>query len=92
MTGGEPTVVLDEDRAFVCNSLKGEVGQRLYHLVCIPGLFDITLTMLQGSGERPMVVLFGWAGAKHKHLDKYAEVYRWEIDVLIQMEQRVSTD
>ena len=91
MTGGEPTVVLDEDRAFVCNS-QGEVGQRHYHPECIPDLFDRTLTMLQGSGERPMVVLFGWAGAKHKHLDKYAEVYRWEIDVLIQMEQRVSTD
>ena len=32
----------------------------------------------QGSGDRPVVVLFGWAGAKHKHLDKYAEFYRSE--------------
>ena len=31
----------------------------------------------QGPGDRPVVVLFGWAGAKHKHLDKYAELYRW---------------
>ena len=30
----------------------------------------------QGPGDRPVVVLFGWAGAKHKHLDKYAELYR----------------
>jgi len=52
VTGGEPTVVLDEDRAFVCSS-QGE-----------------------DSGDRPMVVLFGWAGAKHKHLDKYSKVYR----------------
>ena len=35
-----------------------------------------TFTFLQGSEDRPMVVLFGWAGAKHKHLDKYAQIYR----------------
>jgi len=51
VTGGEPTVVLDEDRTFVCGHGKG-------------------------SGDRPIVVLCGWAGAKHKHLDKYAQLYR----------------
>ena len=79
-------MVLDEDRAFVCSS---QVGQTHYYPECIPGLFDRKLTMLQGSGERPMVVLFGWAGAKHKHLDKYAKIYRWEIqtEVLIQIKK-----
>ena len=67
VTGGEPTVVLDEDRAFVTG--QGKVAEKLFS-----NFFD---TNFQGLGERPMVALFGWAGAKHKHLDKYAEIYRW---------------
>ena len=36
----------------------------------------VLIFVSQGPGDRPVVVLFGWAGAKHKHLDKYAELYR----------------
>ena len=41
-----------------------------------------------------MVVLFGWAGAKHKHLDKYAKIYRWEIqtEVLIPIKKMMIRD
>ena len=42
---------------------------------------DKVFVVKQGEGgegveARPVVVVFGWAGAKHKHLDKYSQLYR----------------
>ena len=31
------------------------------------------------------MVLFGWAGSKHKHLDKYSQIYRWVLHQVYQV-------
>jgi hypothetical protein len=32
--------------------------------------------LIKSESERPLVFVFGWAGASEKNLDKYAEIYR----------------
>ena len=32
--------------------------------------------LINREEDRPLVFVFGWAGASHKNLDKYAEIYR----------------
>ena len=62
----------DQDRIFKCG--EGKVRRRASATL---RLCFGTIPCVQGEGPRPVVVVLGWAGAKHQHLDKYSQIYRW---------------